>query len=223
MKTKLVVIALILVFGLTSAVPAHAQSPPQQLTIQVSRTASIGIWGVVHIQDNFTVHNSGTSPATYLDYGVPSAYRSNVLYISATDSKGRTMQINENANQTSQFYWFRITFPIPLQPNATYRFVVTSVVADIITTAPNGLLYNYAAAPVLTQDATVANVTLLGAIGSSFAVAPNSSYSQTRVAGFPALFKEYKPWTAYSNETFAGPYLTVSQYLVDLPYVERDI
>jgi len=223
LKTKLIAVALILIFSAMGAAPAHAQTPPQQLTIEISRTASIGIWGVVHIQDNFTVHNSGTSPATYIDFGIPNAYRRNVLYISSTDSRGKTLPIDENVNQTGGFYWFRVHFANPLSPNSTYRFIVTSTVADVITTAPNGLLYNFTAAPILTQDAVEANVTLLGAVGSSFAVAPNSTYSQTRVAGFPALVKQYKPWKAYSNENFLGPYLTVSQYLVDLRSVERDI
>jgi hypothetical protein len=223
LKTKLIVIALILVVSVMLAVPAQAQTAPQQLTIEIFRTASIGNWGVVHIQDNFTVHNSGTSPATYLDYGVPNAYKANVPYISSTDSQGKTLTIEGNVNQASGFYWFRIQFANPLSPNSTYRFIVTSTVVDVITTAPSGLLYNFTAAPVLTQDATEANVTLLGAVGSSFAVAPNSSYTQTRIAGFPALVRQYKPWKAYSKETFVGPYLTVSQYLVDLRSVERDI
>jgi hypothetical protein len=205
------------------AVPVHAQTPPQQLTVQIVRTASIGIWGVVHIQDNFTVHNSGTAPATYLDYGVPDAYKANVLYIGSVDSLGKTMTVDANVNQTSEFYWFRIHFAEQLPPNSTYHFTVTSTVVDVITTAPSGLLYNFTAAPVLTQEATVANVTLLGAIGSSFAVAPNSTYTQTRVAGFPALLRQYKPWSAYSNQNFVGPYLTVSQYIVDVRSVERDI
>lgn len=223
MKTKLIAVALVLFFSVVAAVPAHAQTPPQQLTIEIFRTASIGIWGVVHIQDNFTVHNSGTSPATYLDFGVPTVYRGNFFYISAADNSGRTLTVDGNVNQTSQFYWFRIHFANQLSPNSTYRFIVTSLVADVITTAPNGLLYNFTAAPILTQDATFANSTLLGAIGSSFAVGPNSTYTQTRISGFPALVKQYKPWRAYSNETFVGPYLTVSQYLVDLRSVERDI
>jgi len=206
-----------------AAAPAHAQTPPQQLTIQIIRTASIGIWGVVHITDNFTVHNSGTSPATYIDFGVPTDYRPNFLYISATDSLGRTLTVDQNVNQTGQFFWFRIHFANQLQPNSTYRFIVTSTVTDVITTQENGLLYNFTAAPILTQDATYANSTLLGAIGSSFAVPANSSYTQTRINGYPALVKQYKPWKAYSDETFAGPYLTVSQYLVDLRSVERDI
>jgi hypothetical protein len=223
LKTKFVAIALVLVFGLALAVPTHAQTPPPQLTIEISRTASIGIWGAVHIADNFTVRNSGTTPASYLDFGFLNIYRGKVYYVSSIDSKGKTLLIDGNVNQTSEFYWFRVHFASQLSPNATYRFTVYSTAAGIVTTAENGLLYNFSAAPVLTQDAKQANVTLLGAIGSSFAVALNSTYTQTRVSGFPALVKQYKPWKAYSTETFVGPYLTVSQYLVDLTAAERDI
>ena len=43
------------------------------------------------------------------------------------------------------------------------------------------------------------------------------------VAGQPALVKQYKPWKAYSTDTFIGPYLTVTQYLLDISSAERDI
>lgn len=205
------------------AVPTHAQTPPAQLTIDISRTAAIGQWGIVHILDNFTVHNSGTTPATYLDFGVLTLFKGDVYYVDAKDSQGKSLAVDTNVNQTSGFYWMRVHFANQLPFNSTYRFTVVSIVAHVITTAPNGLLYNFSAAPVLTQDARQANVTLLGAIGSNFAVAQNSTYTQSTVAGQPALVKHYKPWKAYSTETFVGPYLTVSQYLVDVSSAERDI
>jgi hypothetical protein len=205
------------------AVPAHAQNSPVQLTIDLSRTASIGPWGIVHIADNFTVHNNGTTPASSLDFGVPSVFSDDLYYVTAKDSQGNSLVVETNVNQTNEFYWMRVHFAEQLPFNKTYKFTVSTVIGHVITTAPNGLLYNFSAAPVLTQDARVANVTLLGAVGSSFAVAANSTYHQTTVTGFPALVKHYKPWKAYSMETFLGPYLTVSQYLVDLTSAERDI
>jgi len=220
---KFVVISLVLVLAFLMAVPAHAQNAPAQLTIEVSRTASIGEWGIVHIMDNFTVYNNGTSPVSSLDFGVPNIFRDDLYYVKATDSQGRSLVVEANVNQASGFYWLAADFAQPLPFNRTYKFTVSTVVGHIITTAPNGLLYNYTAAPVLTQDARVANVTLLGAVGSSFAVATNSTYHETTVTGFPALVKQYKPWKAYSTDTFLGPYLTVSQYLVDLTSAERDV
>jgi hypothetical protein len=223
LKTKFIAILLVLVLALVVAVPTHAQTPPPQLTIYISRTAYIGEYGIVHIIDNFTVHNSGTTPATYLDFGVLSVFKGDLYYVDAKDSQGKSLVVDTNVNQTSGFYWMRVHFANQLPFNSTYRFTVDSIVGHIITTAPNGLLYNFSAAPVLTQDARQANVTLLGAVGSSFAVAQNSTYTQETVAGQPALVKQYKPWKAYSTETFFGPYLTVSQYLVDVASVERDI
>ena len=223
MKTKLIVIALLLVFMTMRPIPAQAQSVPSQLTIRIARTASIGQWGVVHIQDNFTVHNNGTTPALYIDFGIPNTYRSDVFYLSSTDSNGKQLTIDANVNQTSGFYWFRIHFANQLSYNTTYRFSAYSVVDHVISIAQNGLLYNYTSAPVLTQDAQQVNSTLLGSVGSSFAVPPNSTYHEARVAGFPALVTNYSPWKAYSTTNFVGPYLTVSQYLTDVLSVERDI
>jgi len=223
LKTKFIAITLVLVLALIVAVPTHAQTPPAQLTIDISRTSVIGQWGIVHIIDNFTVHNNGTTPATYLDFGVLSIFKGDVYYVNAKDSQGKSLTVDANVNQTSGFYWMRVHFANQLPFNSTYRFAVDSIVAHVITTAPSGLLYNFSAAPVLTQDARQANVTLLGAVGSNFAVAQNSTYTQTTVAGQPALVKHFKPWKAYSTETFVGPYLTVSQYLVDVTSAERDI
>jgi hypothetical protein len=216
-------ITLLLALALAMAIPTHAQTRPAQLTIDISRIALIGPWGVVHIVDNFTIHNTGTTPASYLDFGFLSIYRGNVYYIEGKDSQGKSLKLEPNINQTSGFYWMRVHFANQVAPNATYRFTATSIVAHIITPVSNGLLYNFSAAPVLTQDARQANVTLLGAIGSNFAVAQNSTYHQTSVAGQPALITHFKPWKAYSTETFVGPYLTVNQYLVDLTSAERDI
>ncbi len=206
-----------------AAVPTHAQSAPAQLTIDISRLAAIGQYGVVHILDNFTVRNTGGSTASYLDFGVPASYRADLFYVDATDSQGKTLVLDTNVNGTAGFYWMRVHFANQLPGNSTYRFTVVSILGHIITTAPNGLLYNFTAAPVLTQDVRQANVTLLGAVGSSFAVAQNSTYKQVNVAGQPALVKDYQPWKAYSTDTFVGPYLTVSQYLLDIYSAERDI
>jgi len=120
LKTKIVVIALILVFTIMTVLPAHAQTAPQQLSVSILRIASIGTWGVVHVQDNFTVQNKATSAADYVDYGVPNEYRTNLRYISATDSQGKTLAIDANVNDKGGFYWFRINFAKPLSPNGTY-------------------------------------------------------------------------------------------------------
>jgi len=203
--------------------PVHAANSQPQLAIHIQRTASLGNWGAVHIVDNFTVYNPGPASAASLDVGFLRVFKSDVFYVQAKDQQGKTLAVDTDVNQTSEFYFLRVHFANQLASNQTYEFTVTYVLGHVITPVSNGLEYNFSAAPVLTQEAAEANVTLLGAVGSSFAVAPNSTYKQSTIHGFPALTKQYKPWTAYSTETFVGPYLTVSQYIVDIPTVERDI
>ena len=173
--------------------------------------------------DNFTVYNPGPSAASSLDSGFLRVFRNDVYYVQAKDQNGKILAVDSDVNPTSEFYFLRINFAKQLGANQTYQFLVTYVLGHVITPVSNGLLYNFSAAPVLTQDAEYANVTLQGIVGSNFAVQPNSTYKQTITHGLPALEKQYKPWKAYSNDTFIGPYLTVSQYIVDIPWVERDI
>jgi prefoldin subunit 5 len=158
-----------------------------------------------------------------MDIGFLRTFQNDVYYVKAQDSSGKTLSIDSDVNQTSGFYFFRVNFASPLASNRTYQFTVNYVLGHLIQAVSNGLLYNFSAAPVLTQDAVEANVTLLGAVGSNFASEPNSTYKVATIHGYPALTKQYKPWRAYSSETFIGPYLTVTQYVVDVKSVERDI
>jgi hypothetical protein len=204
-------------------VPVHAESSQPQLTIHIQRTISLGAWGAVHVTDNFTVYNPQTTAATSMDVGFLRIFRNDVYYANAQDASGKTLSVDADVNQTSEFYFMRVHFASALAFNKTYQFTVNYVLGHVISAVSNGLLYNFSAAPVLTQDAVEANVTLLGAVGSSFATLPNSTYKSVTIHGFPTLTKQYKPWKAYSTETFIGPYLTVSQYVVDVSSVERDI
>jgi hypothetical protein len=223
LKSKFIAITLVLTLAILMTVPVHADNSQPQLRIEIQRTVAVGNWGAVHMVDNFTVYNPGPTAVTSMDVGFPSIFKNDVFYVQAQDQHGKTLVVDPDVNQTSGFYFLRVHFASELASNRTYEFTVTYVLGHVITAVSNGLLYNFSAAPVLTQNAEYANVTLLGAVGTSFAVPPNSTYMQTKINGLPALTRQYKPWNAYSTETFIGPYLTVTQYLVDVSTVERDI
>ncbi len=223
MKTKFAVLALVIVLALGLTIPLHAKEAQPTLTVDVQRLAALGPWGVVHVFDNFTIHNNGTTPVSSLDFGFARIFRGNAYYVDAKDKQGAKLPVDSDVNQTSGVYWMRVHFTQELGFNKTYVFTVTTVLGGVITQAPGGFQYNFTAAPILTLDARVANVTFIALLGSNFAVAENSSYVITTESGQPALFKEYKPWKAYSDETFYAGYRTVNQYLVDLYSVERDI
>jgi len=193
------------------------------LGIGIERTITSGPFGVVHITDTFNVTNSGTDSASFLDFGFLKQYQNDFYYVSAKDNLGRTLTIDANVNSTSAFYWLRVHFAQELSSGRTYRFSVTSVFGNLIGAVGTGFQYNFTAAPVLTQDAQVANVTLFAAQDSSFVTIPNSTYISTRINGFPVLVKTYAPWKAYSMESFYGPFRSVTQQLIYLNYAERDI
>jgi len=191
--------------------------------IDIQRTASAGQYGVVHIYDQFTILNNGTTAVSSLDFAFARRYRENVYFAEAKDSNGNQLALDADVNKTSDFYWMRAHFAESLGFNKTYVFTVTMGLFGVITTTEAGYQYNFTAAPVLTQDARLANVTFITVAASTFRIPANTTYISTFVGGLPALINEYRPWRAYSNETFYGPYSTVNQFIVDLKSVERDI
>jgi hypothetical protein len=223
MKTKFAVVALVIVLSLAIVAPLHAKDTQPELAINIVRTAVTGPWGAIHVGDNFTIYNNGTSSVSSLDFGFPRIYRNNVYYADAKDKQGRTLVLDADVNQTSGTYWMRVHFAEALGVNKTYSFTVRSVLGGLITQAPGGFQYNFTAAPILTQDAKVANVTFVAPPASNFVVAPQSPYQTTTVAGQPALFRGYRPWKAYSEESFYAPYRSVNQYVVDLTSAQRDL
>ncbi len=223
MKTKFAVLALVLVLALGLTVPLHAKDAQPTLTIDIQRFAVLGPWGVVHVFDNFTIHNNGTTSVSSLDFGFARMFRGNAHYLDAKDKQGATLAVDVDINRASGVYWMRAHFAQELGFNKTYVFTVTTLLGGVITQAIGGFQYNFTAAPILVQDARLANVTFVALQGSNFAVPGNSTYITTTVGGQPALFKQYKPWKAYSDETFYAGYRTVNQYILDLTSVQRDI
>jgi hypothetical protein len=226
LKIKFALVITILVLALAVATPlqsAKAQTNQTNLDIHIVRIVAVGIWGVTHVTDIFTIHNIGTAAASSLDFGFSRLYRNNVYYARAKDSKGKELLLDADVGQGTEIYWMRAHFAQELSPNQTYVFTVLSVLNGVLTHAPGGYEYNFTAAPILTQDATYANVTFIGAPGSTFVLPSPSPYQSFTYEGQPALFKQFKPWKANSNDTFYAPYRTVGEYIVDLSSVERDI
>jgi hypothetical protein len=223
---KIVLVALVLLIALAIATPlqsANAQSSPTNLTIGVVRIVTVGPWGVTHVSDTFTIHNNGTTPASTLDFGFSRIYRNNVYYVSANDSQGKSLQVDPDLNQSADIYWMRAHFAEDLGANKTYVFTVDTILNGVLTQVSGGYEYNFTAAPVLTQDATYANVTFVGAPGSTYVLPTVTPYQSFTYLGRPSLFRQFKPWKADSVESFYAPYRTVGEYLVDLSSAERDI
>jgi len=227
---KRILLFSILLITLTAAIvaPLQAVAPsasvsPSLLTIDILRTASTGSFGVVHITDQFIVINNGTAAASTLDFGFLRIYRNDFYYVEASDSLGRKLTIDADVNSTSDFYWLRVHFANQLETNRTYRFTVTSIFNNLVQMVSTGLQYNFTAAPVLTQDARMANVTFFATQDSAFVVIPNSTYASVHAGGYPALANVYEPWKAYSREFFYAPFRSVTQQFLSLQYAERDI
>ncbi len=224
MKTKLLLplLLLALTVALISPLQANAQSSPP-LTIDIQRTMTDGPWGVIHIADQFRVYNNGTGSTAYLDVGLLWQYRSNLYYVSAQDSLGRTLTIDAGVSDAPDFYWIRVHFAQDLAAGHTYKFTVTSVLNDLLQVVPTGFQLNFSAAPVLTQNARSANVTFYAPADSTFVIIPNSTYVSTRIGGFPVLTNSYSPLKAYSHGFFYAPFRSVNQQILDVGNAERDI
>ena len=223
MRSKLYLVILVVVLAAGIVAPLHAQQAQPKLVIDIDRTVNAGQYGVIHLNDQFTIFNNGTTPASYLDFAIPREYRNNLYYANAQDSLGTRLTLDADVNKTSQFYWMRAHFAQDLGFNKTYTFTVSSTLGHMINGTTLGYEFNFTAAPILSQDARIANVTYVAPQASTFKIEPNSTYVQTSFGSFPALLRTYKPWKAYSTEMFYAPYGAVNQYLLDLDSVQRDI
>ena len=223
MKSKLVLVILVLVLFASIVAPLNAQQPQTKLTIDIFRTSTAGQYGVVHVSDRFSVYNNGSGSVSSLDFAIPRVYRDNLYYADAKDSLGKELTLEADVNQTSQLYWMRVHFSQDLVSDKNYTFTVSSVLGNMITSSVNGYEFNFTAAPILSQDVRVANVTFFVPQGSTFKLAANSTYTTVTFGGYPGLVHSYKPWKAYSSEIFSALYGAVSQYLLDLNSVQREI
>jgi hypothetical protein len=223
LKTKLILAALFLLLVVSIAAPLQAKDSQPKLVIDITRSIRAGQYGVIHVTDQFNLFNNATTPMSSLDFAFARIYRDNVHYMDAKDAQGRSLSIETDVNKTSNFYWIRAHFAQELAFNKTYNFTVSSVMYGLTTVVSTGFDFNFTAAPVLTQDARLANVTYFAPPATSFQVPENSSYISATVAGQPVLIREFKPWKAYSNETFLVPYATVNQFFLDFQSSERDI
>lgn len=223
MKSKLVLVILVLVLAAGILAPLNAQQTQTKLTIDIFRTSTAGQYGVVHVSDIFSLYNNGSGSVSFLDFAIPRVYRDNVYYADAKDVLGKELTIEADVNKTSQLYWIRVHFAQDLASGKNYTFTVSSVLGNMIDVSAAGFEFNFTAAPILSQDVRTANVTFLAPQGSTFKVAPNSTYATITSGGYPGLVHSYKPWKAYSSEIFSALYGSVNQYLLNLTSVERDI
>ena len=218
-----VVLVLFLLLGMIAPLQAEETPIRSSLVIELQRTINAGQYGVLHVDDGFSIRNDGSSPVSSIDFGFSRVYRDKFFYAQAKDDQGKTLQLDADVNKTSEFYWMRAYFPQELGFNKTLKFTVNSVFFGLLNPVQAGFEYNFTAAPVLTQDARFANVTYVAVGGSDFRIPSKSSYRITTVGAFPALTREYKPWKAYSDETFYAPYTSVNQFILDLKWAKRDI
>jgi hypothetical protein len=221
---KLVLVALVLLLALSVAAPLQAKDSQPKLVIDIHRTIRAGQYGVTHITDQFNLFNNATTSVSSLDFAFARTYLGNIHYMDAKDAQGRGLSLETDVNKTSDFYWVRTHFAQQLNFNQTYNFTVSSAAYGLARIAQGGdFEYNFTAAPVLDQDARLANVTYYAPPASNFHLPDNSSYITETIAGQPALLREYSPWKAYSNETFDTFYATVNQFTLDITSTERDI
>ena len=223
MKSKLVFAVLVLVLFAGTLAPLNAQQAQTKLTIDIIRTSTAGAYGVVHVNDRFFVYNNGSGSVSFLDFAIPRVYRDNLYYADARDNLGRNLTLDADVNQNPQLYWIRVHFAQDLASGKNYTFSVSSVLGSMIASTPIGFVFNFTAAPILSQDVRVANVTFFAPQGSTFKLPTNSSYAMITAGGYPGLVYTYRPWKAYSSEVFTAIYGSVNQYILDLNTVQRDI
>lgn len=221
MARRLLALLLILI-AVAVIVPVKAQ-PAVAYTVDVNRVVRIGEYGLATVEDSFKVHNNSTATLSDMVMGFPRGYERDFRYAAAKDSRGQELTVETDVNSTSPTFWLRASFARPLGFNETYAFNVTMLFTHLVSPQEAGFVYRFASTPILPVAATYANVTVVAPAGTTFKLPPKTNLTDITFEGKPAVRETFRPFHAYTNVTLEATYASVSQFLLELPWMRRDI
>ncbi len=223
MRDKLIVCtaALMIIFILSAGLPAVTAEPPSEYTAKVNRVVQITTWGLVTVNDTFTVSNNSPTPLEGMPIGIPRNLTTGLRYLAAQDDQNRILTIERDLDSSSGTYWFKINFGQALARNETYAFTVTSAYTNLLTPTSAGFQLQFATTPVLRVSATSENMTITAGTGSTFS--SPEWLSLTASTGGNVLNGYFSPVEPYTTRTFAMNMTSTAQFIVRVPHVIREI
>jgi hypothetical protein len=223
MRDKLIVCAaaLMIIFILSAGLPAVTAELPPEYAAKVNRVVQITTWGLVTVNDTFTVSNNSPTPLEGMPIGLPRNLTTGLRYLAAQDDQNRILTIERDLDSSSGTYWFKANFGQALARNETYTFTVTSVYTNLLTPTSAGFQLQFATTPVLRVSATSENVTITAGSGSTFSIPEWMNLTASTEGN--VLKGYFFPVEPYTTRTFAVNMTSTAQFIVRVPHVIREI
>jgi hypothetical protein len=225
MRDKLIICAaaLMIIFILSAGLPAVTAELPSEYTAKVNRVVQITTWGLVTVNDTFTVSNNSPTPLEGMPIGLPRNLTTGLRYLAAQDDQNRILTIERDLDSSSGTYWFKVNFGQGLARNETYTFTVTSAYTNLLTPASGGFQLQFATTPVLRVSATSENMTITAGAGSTFSSPEWLNLAQSSTGGPVNLNGYFAPIEPYTTRSFVLNMTSTVQLIVRVPHVVREI
>jgi len=225
MRDKVIVCiaALMIVFILSTGLPAVAAEPASEYTVKIDRVVQITGWGLVTVNDTYTMGNNSSASLEGIPIGLPRNLTTGLRYLGARDDQNRVLTIERDLDSSSGTYWFKVNFGRALAHNETYSFTVTSVYTNLLTLALGGFRFQFVTTPVLRVRATSENMTITAGAESKFSVPQWLNLTQVDAAGRVNLNGYFAPIEPYTAKPFVLNMTSTAQFIVRVPHVVREI
>jgi len=150
----------------------QAESDP---TITVVREIEASEYGVVRVDDSFTVDNTkGVDPIGEMVIGFPESFDENLMQVGGLDDDDNKLLIESIGNDRS-IRWYKIIFHQSVSPGSTYNLKIQAIFSNIIKFESNLFAFSFPIHPTLRIEAQSSNSTIILVGGSAPQLAPNSN------------------------------------------------
>ena len=222
-RTIVCAVALVIMFILSAGLSAVIAEPAPQYSVKVNRVAQIGGWGLVTVNDTFTIWNDSTDVLGNVPIGLPRGFTSGLKYLAARDDQNRVLAIERDLDSSSETYWFKVNFAKALARNENYTFTVTSLFTNVLVPVPAGFQYRFVTTPVLQVKGTSENMTIIAGAQSKFSIPQGFNLTETLEGGYARLSGYFAPMEAYTTESIVLNMTSTAQFIVRVPHLSREI
>ena len=222
-KPILRVAALMIIFLLSSGFPAAIAEPAPEYVVKVNRVVEIGGWGLVTVNDTYTILNNSTVLLSEVPVGIPRNLTAGFRYLAAVDEQNRVLAVERDLDSSSDIYWYEVSFAKALAKNETYTFTVTSLFTDTLRWAGEGYEYTFVTTPILGVGGGSENMTIIAGVESKMSFPPELNLTQTSDEERVKLHGYFAPIEPYATTPLVLRMVSVSQFLVEVPHASREI
>ena len=215
--------ALMIIFLLSVGLPAVTAEPAPAYAISVDRVVQIGGWGLVTVNDTFTLRNNSTAPLGDVPIGLPRNITAGLRYLGARDDQNRTLTVERDLDSSSGTYWYKVNFPRALVYNETYVFTATQVFTNLLVTGAGGFQCKFVTTPILQVRGTSENMTIIASAASKFSIPQEFNFTEASEGGYMHVKGFFAPVEPYATTPLVLNMTSTAQFIVRVPNVSREI